>query len=356
MKGLFVTGFYGTGSSAVVDLLSEFDGVNISMGRRYEHCPFLGQDGLLDLYQRAYGKYANRMTQDRAINDFIEEMRRQNDNDFGWYGSYKKAFGNAFSLATEKFVESISSEGKKNGFAHGKGVGFSPLKAVLQIGASVLRGYKITKLGRKYRYDSQTARYLTASEEEFLAAARRFTTAYLDLCHRENEYDVYDHILLPEQCGAMRDFFPESKLIVVDRDPRDVYLSAYHVWNTVKWGKQEPPFPKGIEAFCEMWKSVHERTESAADEKYVKIVRFEDLVYRYEETVKEIADFCELDLSAHTKKNTCFQPQESVKNTQVFLKSADFSKDAATIESLLSKYSYPFPYATDTKLDEVKDL
>ena len=147
MKNIFVTGFYGTGSSAVIDLLGEFDGVDIAIGKRYEHCIFLCHSCLLDLYQRLFGTMSNRMIQDRAINDFIDEMERQNDYDFGWYGSYKKLFGSKVIDTVYEFVDSISSEVKDNAIAHAKGVRFSPIRALLQIGAAILKGYKITKLG-----------------------------------------------------------------------------------------------------------------------------------------------------------------------------------------------------------------
>lgn len=355
MDNIFVTGFYGTGSSAVIDLLSEFDGVNIAIGKRYEHCLFLGQNCLLDLYQRLYGSMSNRMIQDRAINDFIDEMKRQNDNDFGWYGSYKKLFGANFINAVNSFVKSISSEVKDNALAHAKGVRFSPIHAVLQIGAVILRGYKITKLGRKYCYDGETARYMTVNEDEFVCAARKFADTYFELC-AEADTEIYDHILLPEQCGAMKNIFTNEKLIIVDRDPRDIYLSSYYVWNTVRCGRQKPPFPDGIEAFCRTWRRMHELTWKNADCNRIKIVNFENLIYNYDETVADIADFCGLNMERHAQKGKIFDPSKSIKNTQVFLKSPNFSRETEILEKELSDYLYSFPFETATPIDDVIDL
>ena len=355
MNNIFVTGFYGTGSSAVIDLLSEFDGVDVALGRRYEHCLFLGQSCLLDMYQRLFGPVSNRMIQDRAINDFIDEMKRQNNYDFGWYGSYKKLFGTKFFDAVTEFVNSISVESNDSGIAHAKGVRFSFVHAVLQIGAAILKGYKITKLGRKYLYDNRQMRYLTATENEFIASARKFIDTYFELCEKE-ETEIYDHILLPEQCGAMKNIFTNEKLIIVDRDPRDIYLSSYYVWNTVRCGRQRPPFPDGIDAFCKMWKSVHTKTYENADCTRVKIVKFEDLIYDYDRSVKEIAEFCELDEKAHKRKKETFNPADSIKNTQVFLKSDEFGEETEILENNLSEYLYKFPYKTETSIDEVVDI
>ncbi len=354
-NNIFVTGFFGTGSSAVIDLLKEFEGVDIAIGDRYEHCLFLGQSCLLDLYQRLYGAYSNRMIQDIAINDFIDEMNRQNKYNFGWYGSYRKLFGDKFANAVEEFVASISVGVKDDAIAHAKGTRFSLIKCFLQIGAAILKGYKITKLGRAYCYDGKNVRYLTASEEEFVEYARLFIQKYFKLCEKK-ETEVYDHIILPEQCGAMKQFFTDEKLIIVDRDPRDVYLSAHHIWNTVRCGSQRAPFPDGIDNFCSIWQRGHELTLKNADCDRIKIVRFEDLIYKYDETVKDIAEFCELDLSKHTAKGKVFVPAKSIKNTQVFRKSPEFNGETEILERELAGYLYDFPFETTTPIEDVVDL
>lgn len=354
MNSIFITGFYGTGSSAVIDLLGEFDGVDIAIGKRYEHSIFLGQSCLLDLYQRLFGTMSNRVIQDRAINDFIDEMKRQSNYDFGWYGSYKKLFGSKVVDAAYEFVDSISAVVEGDGFAHAKGTRFSPVHAILQIGAAILKGYKITKLGRKYCYDGKSMRYLTATEDEFVVAAKKFVDAYFELCAKE-ETEIYDHVLFPEQCGAMKNIFTNEKLIIVDRDPRDIYFSAYYVWNTTRCGRQKSPFPQGVDAFCKTWKRTHELTLKNANCDRIKIVKFEDLIYQYDKTVADIADFCGLDLRRHINKGKIFVPSKSINNTQVYLKSKKFSAENEILERKLADYLYDFPFKTTTPIDDVID-
>ena len=103
MSNIFVTGYYGTGSSAIIDLLTEFDNIEIALGKRYEHVLFLCHDGLLDLEQRLFGENSNQMIRDVAINEFIKEMYKQNDHFFGWYGSYRYIFGQKFKALVDKF-------------------------------------------------------------------------------------------------------------------------------------------------------------------------------------------------------------------------------------------------------------
>ena len=355
MNNVFVTGFYGTGSSAIIDLLTEFENVEIALGKRYEHALFLCHDGLLDLEQRLFGANSNQMIRDVAINEFIKEMYKQNDNYFGWYGSYKYMFDKKFKAIVDEFVDNISVIGGQDLFSHTTGIRYSPIKAVLQIGAAILRGYKISKLGRVYVHDKQKTRYLTVEHEEFIKHARKFVASYFQLCNKPNHKMVYDHILLPEQCVSMEKFFSEDKLIIVDRDPRDIYFSAYHVWNSVKFGSQQAPFPFGVEAFCANWKMMHERVEKSINYEFTKIVRFEDLVYKTEETIKDICNFAGIDVNSHKFPGTNFDPAKSIKNTQIFRANSDFQDECSIIEQRLEKYLYSFPHALNNKIEDAWD-
>ena len=87
----------------------------------------------------------------------------------------------------------------------------------------------------------------------------------------------------------------------------------------------------------------------------IKFVRFEDLIYKYDETVKDIADFCGLDLIRHVNKGKIFVPAQSIKNTQVFLKSKKFGKENEILERELADYLYDFPFRTETPIDDVID-
>jgi len=355
MSNIFVTGYYGTGSSAIIDLLTEFDNIEIALGKRYEHVLFLCHDGLLDLEQRLFGENSNQMIRDVAINEFIKEMYKQNDHFFGWYGSYRYIFGQKFKALVDKFVDNISAIGGQDLFSHTTGIRYSPIKAMLQIGAAILKGYKITKLGRVYVYDKKKTRYLIVDHDTFIRHAQQFVSAYFQLCYKQNHTMIYDHILLPEQCGAMHKFFPEDKLIIVDRDPRDVYFSAYHVWNSAKFGAQQAPFPLGVEAFCSNWKMMHKRAERAANSKHVKIIHFEDLVYKTDQTIEDICNFIGLNIENQRFPKRNFDPSKSIKNTQIFRSKSEFKNECSIIEQQLEKYLYEFPLVLENRLEDAWD-
>ena len=49
-------------------------------------------------------------TSDKVISTFITEMKRLNDYNYVWFGSYKKMFGDKFMNLVYEFVDSIAEK------------------------------------------------------------------------------------------------------------------------------------------------------------------------------------------------------------------------------------------------------
>ena len=92
-----VTGYFGTGSSAVVDLLREYENVRVVPyeNQSYEHNVLYHHGGLYDVCA-LLSKGNTLYTSDKVISTFITEMKRLNDYNYVWFGSYQKMFGNKF--------------------------------------------------------------------------------------------------------------------------------------------------------------------------------------------------------------------------------------------------------------------
>ena len=352
-----VTGFYGTGSSAVIDLLREYKGVGSSIGERYEHYPFLLKDCIIDLENRIFSNNSNYMIVDYALNCFYDEMKRQNDNDFGWYGSYKRLYQDKFMKLVDTFLDNVSESlyDKSNlPISQAKGIKFSLIKCCLQLGAKILKGYKVSKWGRVYCYHKKPRRYLKVDHKEFMVYAKEFINGYFELT-KSNKITIYDHLLLPEQCLIVDKFFDDDfRLIIVDRDPRDIYISTKYIWSTIKFGMQKGPFPKGIESFCGQWRFMHNNLKDCISKK-VLVINFENLIYDYDNTVAMLEKFCGLSKEDHVRSKEIFEPNKSINNTQVYKLKDDFKGEVNTIEKLLTEYLYEFPYKIDNKLNDVFD-
>ena len=97
------------------------------------------------------------------------------------------------------------------------------------------------------------------------------------------------------------------------------------------------------------------RMERAINPKYVKVVWFEDLVYKTNQTIEAICDFICLDADNHRSLPARFNPFESIKNTQIFHSKSEFKDECDIIEQQLSKYLYEFPYTLNNKIEEAWD-
>lgn len=354
MKKIAITGYFGTGSSAVMDLLAEVEGVSCALGIRYEHTNLNCAGGIFDLEARLFHENSDYYSRDIAINDFYNEMYKQYRYNFGWYGSYKKLLGEKYMESVNAFIDAISVTGEKKCLAHTVKRRFSLMKASLQIAAKVFLRRKHGALGCKYVYDNAPQRFLTASHEEFMCHARKFINEYFAMCQKGEDDMIYDHLLFPEQSGVVERYFDDDfRLIVVDRDPRDIYISDKYFWGTAKFGYQMLPMPRDIDGFCDYWQAMHERAYKQRGQKNILFVQFEDLIYKYDETVKKIFDFCGIESERHTRKKQVFDPDKSINNTQVFNIVEGADGICERIKEKLPDLIYKFPYERKAKAESM---
>lgn len=342
---LAITGYYGTGSSAVLDLLSEYENVKILPYdyAAYEHVPFYTSGGLFDVCS-LLSRGNTPFTSDMVVNNFIKSMKRLNKYDFAWFGSYNKLVDDKFENLYIEFINSISE--KKNGTsgAHIIRTRFSLVKAIAQIIAKVTLGRQFTRYGVKNVFDSNDSYIALPDEEKLYDCARKFTSGYMDMfeCDNTCKCKVFDHLIWPNQIDSFRECFDDNfKVIVVNRDPRDVYLSNKYVWFKPPVGHGVPYFPTEVDKFSEQWKNTIV-TKYESDN--VLNIFFEDLVYDYQNTVKKIEDFVGLDNDDHILPKCRFNPDASVENTQVFNANRKWNDEIEELSVQLTEYLYEFPY------------
>lgn len=342
---LAVTGYYGTGSSAVIDFLSGVDGIALCPDiDEYEHNIFYQQGGLYEL--GAILMHANSpYNSDAAISRFIDAVNRENDNNFGAFGSYKFLFGNEFASISDDFLKSISRSNLWR--SQPKCVRFSLVKAILQIGAYILWHRPIAKLGRKYVYDRNKFYYAMPSVKQFRDAAKKYTNAYFEMCarHQDSKVNLFDHVIWPQQHKLIDDYFDESfKLIVVKRDPRDVYLLNKYFWHVPPLNKVLPYYPTDIKLFIETWRSTVVPPSDLLNSSQILSLDFEDLVYRYDHTSSSMSAFLGTDtLKRKDGVPVLFDPKKSIENTQIFNSNPEWLSEISLIEEELSEFLYDFP-------------
>ena len=354
MKKVAVTSYCGTGSSAVIDLLSEYSSCTTNGLIRYEHIPFYTPNGIFDLEDKLINGVDIHRT-DEAIKSFKKEMNKLSKNNFGWFGSYEKMYGKEFNTLVDEFLSELNCFNiKGEWYGQYKGVRFSLIKVILQLGAKIIQNRKIHKWGRQYIISGNRKMVVSfPSEDEFCRAAKKFVKGYLDMIGQNLDKNIiYDHLVLPHNAYRIPNYFDDDfRLIIVDRDVRDMYALSTYVWPKIH---SSAPFPKECNEFIEFWRRM-KSCEKFIDDKRIFRLRFEDLVYNYEDTVRKIEEFIGLEANDHVNKKKLFDPEKSIKNTQNFTITDNLINDAKLIEDKLPEFVYEFPYEIRTSIEEAFD-
>lgn len=350
MINIAITGYYATGSSAMIDLLAEYDNVQVvPYGiKNYEHVPFYINGGLFNLCAILTRGNAP-LVSDAAVNDFVDAMKHLNNNDFRWFGGYNKKFDGGFEDICREFVNSIGYEFSGRNVNHYVGYKANIKDVLFLLAAKFIKGRKISSWKNEIVFDEKPSFFAIPTSDEFYIAAKRFTDSYANLFQvgEEIKYRIFDHLVLPQQIDDYSNCFSDNfKFIVLERDPRDIYVS-----NKYMWGKKAKPFfPTNPDEFTEIWKrTVHSPNNS----KNVLVVHFEDLIYNYNSEVKRIEDFLGLDSKRHTLPKKFFDNSVSIDNTQLFRADTLWGEDMLYLEEHLSEYLYSFPYVRIAKQEDI---
>lgn len=351
-----VTGLFGAGSSAVLDLLSEYEcngtGIKDDKGG-YEHTTLYHPGGLFDLEDKLLLCNDSHRS-DEALTTFETEMKRLNKYNFGWFGSFKTMFGDKFERNVESFIDNLHPfEMNNRYYGQCKKVIFNPLKIPVQFAAKILVGRTIYKWGRQFIHVPAIAKMKVAfpSEEEFYSSARLFVRNYMDMFkEKDKENTLFDRIILNQHVNRIPRYFDDNfRLILVNRDVRDVYVLNKYIWPVINAGTM---YPTNLKSFIDYWQRVNNYQKNELDERVLQI-NFEDLIYKNEETIKRIEEHCQLSSEKHVLKNMYLDISKSIKNTQVYKVNEQWKEEILLIEKELPQYCYNFPYNNTT---EIKDM
>lgn len=352
-----VTGYFGSGSSAVIDLLCEFDcnstGLPANVGA-FEHTTLYHPGGLFDLEDKLLlGNDIHRS--DEAIRTFLREMMRLNNNNFGWFGSFKRLFGDKFEIIVNTFIQELHPFNiRARYYGQYETVTFSLKKLLLQIAANIILGKHIYVWGRQYKFNPKNKQMISAfpSDKEFYTAGKKFVNSYMNLFKEDGrENTIFDRLILCHNANRVPRYFDDRfRLIVLNRDVRDVFIFNKYLWPEINAGSM---YPTDVTEFIEYWKRL-KAVEKKITDKRILEVNFEDLVYKYDETVDKIKKHCNL-YGKKWDQFKYFDPQKSIKNTQVFRIRNEWQREIELIEKELPEFLYSFPYENTTSVNEMFD-
>lgn len=335
-KIIVPTGYMGSGSSAITDLISEFkDCQNEHKSYEYVllHCP----NGIFDLEDKLLiGN--NALRSDEAIRTFELQMNKLYNKKFWWIGNYENVIGKNFKNITNKYIRKIE-EFNYPGYWYMH----EELNLMMFMRLLIRKPFKILSLNKikfkKILKYSDGMRISFITDKKFYEYTHDYIYDLIKQISKGKKNIILDQFLLPYNLFRIDNYFDDKlRVIVVERDPRDVFILNKYIWS-----KKEitVPFPTDVELFCEFYQKMRE-SEKVCNSNKVLRVKFEDLIYNYDNKLSEISNFLGFKKEEHINKKSRFNPDISIKNTQVFRKE-EYQNEIEIIEKKLKKYLYNFP-------------
>lgn len=334
MKVLTCASYYGSGSSAVIDYAREFDGLTPFLDDEFRilHDP----DGIDDLYYHLVENH-NRHNSGHAIKRFVRLGEHLSGN---WLvPRYRAMFGDAWEESVRGYVASLvdfTYHGWWNFDLYDRG-GFFYLRKRLP-NWILRRTLWRNQPERTLNTMRDEITYCAApSHEEFVRATREFLARLFQAVGCDASSTVLlDQAVPSSHIERYLSYFDDLRVVVVDRDPRDVYTLERMVW-------RDGVIPADdAEVFARWFRYTRHDAGSGAGSSPATRLMFEDLVYRYEETTALVNATYGLRPADHRWQYRYFDPSRSMRNTRTWLAYPDISEEIRVIERLLPEYLYKY--------------
>lgn len=333
---LTTTGCYGTGSSAVTDIVKEIEGVTCVSDNeiRLLHDP----DGVSDL-EYSLIENPNRHNSSHSVKRFKKKMQEMDHILF--VKRFHKYFGDGFLEVINKYIEKITLNHYRGSWhydVYDRGKLFYIFSRTYAKFTSILSKILHKCINPQDPVLRSETAYLTITNEQlFLKATRELVDDLANLVNRDNNKFVFmDQLVPPSNFERYIRYISDVRIVLVERDPRDVYLLGKEVW------KEGVAPVDNIEDFCKWYRWTRELYCKEKFPEEVLFVQFEDLIFNYEETRDKILHHFEIDSLPCKRQKEFFDPQVSVVNTQLWKKISGNEKEIQYIEKNLNQYCYDF--------------
>lgn len=299
-KLVSVGGFGWSGSSAVTELLSEYEGVtadyaglpsnvNLQLSKKcfeFELCR--GAGGLFSL-EKAFETH-NFMERDAAVRLFLELANYL-------YLNVRSFYGEEFIELTAGFLNQLIAGRAVNGG------GFDYCHQLEPLGHAAVHRF----LGCPDEPNKEFMYYLkNLTIREYRELAHGYLQKLLRLI-------VTDDWLVLDQATSdatfdidkYRTYFGPIKNIFVWRDPREVYAASQ------MYAGNQAFFPKDPNEFVVVYRDTISRALAVKDPDFLT-VHFDSLLYHYDQEIARIEAFLGLTPGQHVRKQTRFVPEQSI--------------------------------------------
>ncbi|AYP98614.1 hypothetical protein DVR01_04690 [Limosilactobacillus fermentum] len=332
MKIISCASYYGSGSSVITDFVSEFESVYSYTNEEFRFVQ--DPDGISDLEYNLVENF-NRHNSGYALKKY-KQLVDFYTGDF-LNRRYDKFLQGNWKKLSYQYIENLT-DFKYHGWwqydLFGKGKLFYFRKRFLN---KIIKGTiwhnqperSLNNLKEEITYCSHP------SEEKFLRLTREYIDALFSSVS-DKDIVVVDQLVPPSNNKRFVRYFNNLQAIIVDRDPRDIYLLEKYVW-------KDGVIPANVRTFCKWFLYTRDnRQNTISDDMHFKYIQFEDMVYKYDETTNSIENWLGLKEKDHLRKREIFNPNVSKKNTRLWEKINCDKEEINYIEKHLSNYLYSY--------------
>lgn len=336
-------GFGWSGSGALIDLLREFNICSVN--------------GAVECYSGGFNDDTLKQTANVEINYYRELKLWELENCFyggdellnNWsikrlikvsknFLSYKDLFDLDFISYFNRFIMSISD----------LNINFNSINLPLPLMQNGYKENNILKEDEKLKWGDVFYRLKRISKEEFLTRSIDFNNLILKHLNSK-EILVLDQFLGCEN-GYDLDLHSkylgeDIKQICVYRDPRDQFYTLLH-FSGLDYIDDYFLQSRKIDKVCRSVEDFKDFLLNVANiEKYKEyhpnrlMIRFEDLINDYENSITKVCDFLGIDKSHHINKGKYFIPEVSRKNIGIYKNYHD-QRVMDKIKEELEEYCY----------------
>lgn len=328
MKKVTCISYHNSGSGAVDDYLREFR--DFSFAPTDVECRFLQDpDGIADLEYNLVDNW-HRLNSGFAIKRY-EKFARRNRY------TYELIFGKDWLLETRKYIDSLV-DFEFPGYWHAD-INEQPFlpwfvfKCRRAFSKIMPKKYRKTQ---DYNYFPNLVSYHSfCTREAFYKKTQQYTES---LCRKmgysEDSYVVLDQCVPTTNISRYLNYINHLKVIIVDRDPRDLYIQGTRAGTHV--------LPHDPVLFAQQYRDMrHSAAQEVKNESVLKI-QFEDLIFKYDETTKKIQDFLGISEETHLYPRKFFDPDRSIKNTKLWETDSRYYAQIEILTRELHDYLYNF--------------
>lgn len=338
MRFITCSSYYGTGSSAVTDFVSEFDNVFDFTNEEFRFIQ--DPDGISDLEFNLVECF-NRHNSGHSLKRYKKLVDFYSGNIFG--SKYTGFFGDKWKELSYQYIDELTDFTFPGWWMYDLYDGGQWLYFRKRIINKILR-----KTIWKNDYDRQLNTMKNEitycchpSEEKFLKLTRKYIYGlFTSVITNDKDIMMVDQLLPPMNLKRYLRYFDNNiQTVIVDRDPRDVFVLDKYVW-------KDGILPSDPKIFCKWFEYTrsHRKSENLNTDQ-IHFIKFEDLIYKYDDTTKELIDWLHLDKAKHSQSRLRFKPEISIKNTQTWKRFPKSLSEVKIIEDQLGEYLYKIPHS-----------